>query len=167
MIYPMTTLEDVIEELYLKLGVIDPDHPIEDVAERLGITLFYFEKPPFTMRNTIILDPRLPKELQKEIFAHELAHALFHSGAQVSMPESFRLKQESQAKNFSLHFCIPTFLLREMKFPEYRSHAVSMIAETFQVTNGFAEARLQHYENQIAGAMFHKKIIISHQNMTN
>ncbi|MFC2948579.1 ImmA/IrrE family metallo-endopeptidase [Virgibacillus sediminis] len=163
-----TPLEDAIEELYLKLGVVDPDHPIDDVAERAGITLCYFKNPPFTMRGVINLDPRHSKEKQKEIFGHELCHALFHTGIQLIMPDAFRLKQEYQARNFAFHFCVPTFMLKDIKLPRHRNKAIYKISQIFEVTPVFAEERLIRYERQLIGAAFHqewnKSIAIAEKN---
>ncbi|MGY0692665.1 ImmA/IrrE family metallo-endopeptidase [Virgibacillus sp. FSP13] len=157
--YVMTPLEDLIKKLYQKIGVTDPDHPIDDIALRLDIDLIYLKHFPCSSRGCIVLDPRLSAEKLKEIFGHELAHVLYHVGIQLIMPEMFRQMQEYQARNFALHFCIPTFMLQQINFPEYRCQAISVVAETFGVTNEFAAERLKHYENQITGALFHEELL--------
>ncbi|HLS08140.1 MULTISPECIES: ImmA/IrrE family metallo-endopeptidase [Lentibacillus] len=155
--YVSTLIEDTVEELYLKMGIVDPDHSIEDIAQRLGIQLYYFRKPPFVSRGCIYLDPAIPLEKRKEVFSHELAHILYHSGVQLFMTESFRLLQESQADNFALHFAVPTFMLRELVLSE-RNQAITSIASTFHVTHNFAAKRLNHYEKQIEGLILREKI---------
>jgi len=157
--YTKTLLEDAVEKLYKKLEITDPNHPIDDVARKLNIELHYFEKFPFAMRGTITLDPRLPKKKQKEVFAHELAHVMYHVGIQIIMPESFREKQEYQARNFAFHFCIPTFMMKQMDLHKDRYRAVEEIADTFGVTNKFADERLIHYEKQINGFLFHQELL--------
>lgn len=82
------------------------------------------------------------------------------------MPKAFRLKQEYQARNFALHFCIPTFMLRKINLPSERNHAIAVIADTFEVTNSFAAARLDHYEKQIDGFLFHDKLLKHYETMT-
>lgn len=157
MTYVSTSLEDLVKELYHKIDVKDPDYVIEDIASKLGVNLSYF-KLPFTIPGTININPTHSKKEQKEVFAHELYHNLYHVGIQLDMPEQFRLMQEYKAFNFAMHFCIPTFMLKHLDFPKYRCHAVSMIADTFGTTDTFADKRLDHYEKQITGAMFYEEI---------
>lgn len=149
--YITTPLEDLVEELYEEIGVMDPNYPIEGIADKLGIYLSYFRLPlPFTIPGNIVLNPFHSKEKQKETFAHELNHNLHHAGVQLNMPEQFRLMQEHKAHNFAYHFAVPTFMLRKMRLPKYRNQAVDFIAKNFGVTHAFADKRLEHYERQVS-----------------
>ena len=156
--YTTSHLEDSIERLYQAMEIEDPDYSIFDVAERLSITISYF-KLPFAVPGHIALSPALKEEKQKEVFAHELNHVLFHVGLQIYMPEDFRIMQEYKACSFAMHFAIPTFMLRRLILPDDRYKAITMISETFGVTPSFANKRLIRYENQIAGAMLHEKLL--------
>lgn len=155
--YTNTMLEDLVQDLYSKIRIADPNHSIDEIARRLRINLFYFRSPSFSTEKFISINPYLSPEKQKEVFAHELAHVLYHVGVQFNMPELFRLKQEFQAKNFSLHFCIPTFMLKKIEIPGDRNCAVLLLAETFGVTEKFASERLEKYERQSLGFSLQRK----------
>ncbi|MFA1819558.1 ImmA/IrrE family metallo-endopeptidase [Virgibacillus oceani] len=155
--YVNTSLEDSVQKIYQKIGVRDPDHPMEDTADRIGVYISHW-KLPFLIPGNIVLDPMLSKEKKKEVFGHELCHHLCHVGVQLDMPESFRMLQEYQAKNFALHFCVPTFMLHRLSFPKHRNESIGKIAATFGVTGNFAAERLRHYEKQINGFMVYEKV---------
>ncbi|ALX47483.1 ImmA/IrrE family metallo-endopeptidase [Lentibacillus amyloliquefaciens] len=165
MIYTNTLLEDAIEELYLYVGIRDPDYSVEEMADKLGIVILDY-KLPFSIPGHIFLNPQLSKEKKKELFAHELSHDLYHVGLQINMPMDFRNLQEWQARNFALHFCIPTFMLKKMELPNNRAAASAKIAETFHVTYPFAYKRLKQYEKRIVEAWFHDYLINSINNKT-
>lgn len=156
--YITTYLEDSVQKLYQKMDVKDPNHSIIDIANRLEIYISFCILP-FSIPRNIILDPLLSKEKQKEVFAHELGHRLNHAGLQTDIPDEFRRLQEYQAINFALHFCIPTFMLLKIDMPRYRNQAIQMIAETFGVTCEFSKKRLNHFEKQIQGALFHENLM--------
>src|SRR5699024_4994001 len=123
-----------------------------------GISIYY-QKIPLSVDGTIFIDPFLHKNRQREVFGHELGHVLLHVGIQLGMPEDFRHMQEAKARNFALHFTVPTFMLLELNMPKYRNQAVNLIAETFGVTHDFANERLLHYERQINGKLFYEELL--------
>ena len=49
------------------------------------------------------------------------------------MHKPFQEYQEWQAEQFACHFCVPTFLLNQMKLPQLRSEAIGMIVSHFNV----------------------------------
>lgn len=156
--YTTTPLEDSIQKLYWKIGIKEPKHPIEDIATRIGISIYY-QKIPLSTEGVIFIDPSLSVEQQREVFTHELGHVLHHVGVQLSMPEDFRHMQEAKAQNFALHFAVPTFMLLKLNIPKYRNQAINLIAETFGVTYYFADERLLHYERQITSKLFYEELI--------
>jgi len=156
--YITTPLEDSIQELYRRIGIKKPKHSIEDVAARIGISIYY-QKIPLSTEGIIFINPSLSVEQQREVFAHELGHVLHHVGVQLGMPEDFLHMQEAKAQNFALHFTVPTFMLLELNLPKYRNQAINMIADIFGVTYCFADERLLHYERQIIGNLFYEELI--------
>ncbi|ASK61392.1 hypothetical protein CFK37_03985 [Virgibacillus phasianinus] len=148
--YITTATEDAVKDLYYKMGLVDPDHSVDDIAQRLGIQLFYLRKPSFASHGCIYLDPTIPEKRRKEVFSHELGHILYHSGIQLFMTESYRRMQEWQADNFALHFAVPTFMLKEIELLDW-NQAINSVVTTFNVTPNFAAKRLEHYEKQIQG----------------
>lgn len=152
--YYKSQIEDYIEELYYSLSIFTPEQiDMKLISEKFDIWIHF---APFGSRaicrddlSSIIIDNRIPSYRQWEDFGHELCHILFHAGNQLYVPKLFLDYQEAKAKNFMLHFCIPTFMLRTLDFPETRKEAIYLIAKTFNVSFQVAEQRLLHYENQL------------------
>lgn len=152
--YYTIQIEDYIENFLHSLSIFVPEQlNMTLIAQKLNIWLHF---APFGSRAifrddlpTIIIDNRNTAYQQWEDFGHELCHLLFHVGNQLCMPKLFLDYQEAKANNFMLHFCIPTFMLRKLDFPETRMESIYLIAKTFNVTFHIAEQRLLHYENQL------------------
>ncbi|MES5892928.1 hypothetical protein COM08_12750 [Bacillus wiedmannii] len=152
--YYTTQLEDYIEKLYNSLSISTPEQlDMIIIAKKLNIWLHFapFGSCAICRDNlpSIIIDNRITFYQQWEDFGHELCHILFHVGNQLYVPKLFLNYQEAKAKNFMLHFCIPTFMLRTLDFPETRKESIYLIAKTFNVSFQVAKRRLLHYENQL------------------
>ncbi|MEJ9171596.1 ImmA/IrrE family metallo-endopeptidase [Bacillus cereus] len=158
--YYTTQIEDYIQHLYQSLSIFVPEQiDMIEIAKKLNICLYF---APFGShaieRNgvaSLVIDSRKTKSEHWEDFSHELCHILLHSGNQLSMSKMFLNYQEAKANNFALQFCIPTFMLRRL--PAVHLETLS-IAETFNVTLGFAEKRLLHFENQLFASKLHHAI---------
>ncbi|PHB61126.1 ImmA/IrrE family metallo-endopeptidase [Bacillus wiedmannii] len=154
--YPYTTtiIEDYIEKLYHSLSIFVPEQiDMITIAKKLNIWLHF---APFGSRAicrnnlpSIVIDNRNTPYQQWEDFGHELCHALFHVGNQLLVSKLFLDYQEAKANNFMLHFCIPTFMLNILDFPETRKESIHLIAKSFNVSFQTAQKRLVHYENQL------------------
>jgi len=147
--YQTTHLEDYIKKLLLRIGVSTPFQlDLFNIAGRLGVDLTFSEQPTHYQGSTIKLNINLTKPELWEKFSHEVCHVLRHSGNQLFLPLEFTNLQESQASNFALHFCIPTFMLKKLDLPFSKKEAIRNVAEIFNVTIAFAAERLRRYENQ-------------------
>lgn len=163
--YCKTCMEEYVEQLYMQMGFSAPgDMSIERVSQQLGIAvihssftsraMFYGGKPMINLNRTLS-----PSE-ELETFSHELFHILKETGNQVNTPVMLREMRESKANNFALHFCIPTFMLAGINWPERNSN--NYIAELFHVTVPFAEKRLMLYECRLfQGELDHFNALIS------
>lgn len=159
--YYTTHIEDYIEELYHSLSIFDPEQiDMIIISQKMNIWVHFV---PFGSRAicrndlpSIFIDSRNTMYHQWEDFGHELCHILFHVGNQLRMPKMFLDYQETKAKNFMLHFCIPTFMLRKLVLPDSRVEAISLIADTFNVSLESANDRLLHYENQLLASHIQK-----------
>lgn len=158
--YYMTPLEKEIQKLYERIDVNSPNVQVSELADRLGINLFYYHFS-FSVDGSIFLDSSLSMDKQKEVFAHELCHCLYHVGNQLNLPYLFRQFQEYKATNFALHFCIPTFLLLQINIPNYKPHAAAIVAEEFCVTNELALKKLDYIERQLLGSALQFQLIKS------
>ncbi|HLR80429.1 MAG TPA: ImmA/IrrE family metallo-endopeptidase, partial [Bacillota bacterium] len=87
---------------------------------------------------------------QWQDFGHELGHVLCHAGHQLKMNHMFLKYQEWKANNFMYHFCVPTFMLYQLK--EVNVHNVM---DLFNVEHEFACKRLASFS-------FKKHIIKTH-----
>jgi hypothetical protein len=151
--YSKTDLEDYVETLYRSIGINHPDHLImNEVAQRLNIEVIHseYKSQALRIKNRMIvnLNCNLKSYVdQWEIFGHEIFHVLKDTGNQSLIPVLLRELRESKAKNFALHFCIPTFMLEKIDWKE--ENTIPFIAERFQVTYAFATERLEQYRNRI------------------
>ncbi|CAM4019849.1 ImmA/IrrE family metallo-endopeptidase [Mesobacillus zeae] len=147
--YHTTLLEDWIQNFYFNIGVFHPHQlDIEDIIHRVGYSLTYRNISSRFYNDEVIIDERLTPQQQWQEFAHELCHAERHSGNQLIMPQQFIELQEYQANLFAYHFCVPTFMLRNIVLPSNRKEAALLISGTFNVEFKFAVFRLRIYERQ-------------------
>lgn len=141
-------LEDYIYNLYTSIGITNPKQlDPRIIAPLLGITLIYLPYDSTNTGSVIFLDSRLSKEEQWQEFGHESCHATLHSGNQAKSNHLFREYQEWKANSFALHFCVPTFMLKQVKLPKNKELAIIKICLLFNVEYDFAEKRLEHYLN--------------------
>lgn len=157
--YPTSLLEDWIKDFYYDIGIFHPHQlDLTEIAYRLGMVVSFENMSSRIYKEKVIIDERLPPREQWEDFGHELCHSLRHYGNQMIMSEDFLQLQEFQARYFSLHFCIPTFMLQRLKLPFSRGQAIHLIAETFKVTYLFAKKRLEMYESKISSTFFYEEL---------
>lgn len=159
----LSHLEEYVKNVYCRLGMTSPQHiDMLRIARELDIWVHFEDTGSMMVKHdgmySIVLNQRQSAEEQWEDFAHELCHVLKHAGNHFHMNKLFRELQEFQANQFMYHFCVPTFMLLQMEFPQWRSHAVSMIASAFRVTKKFAERRLELFEQRKAGIQFQKRL---------
>lgn len=159
-----TPLEDYIQKLYHHLGIEEPYQlEIKYVAEKLDISVYFMRTSSKAVDDdgliTIFIDSRLSRMEQWQDFAHELCHVLRHAGNQLISPIEFIKYQEKQADQFALHFCVPTFMLMQLKLPNTFNEAVALICDIFNVTPTFAKARLEKHIRKLQEAHFDETII--------
>jgi len=158
-IYHNSHLEDFVQNVYQQINITDASLiSKETIAHRLGIWLHYWNgKSKYVERDgmfTILLDKRLDSTSQWHEFGHEVCHVLRHSGNQMYMPESFKNLQETQANYFAYHFCVPTFMLHELKLPGHIHQAAVTISDLFNVSYSFAVKRYTMYINKVRSAFY-------------
>ncbi|MDA7028577.1 ImmA/IrrE family metallo-endopeptidase, partial [Bacillus sp. CLL-7-23] len=146
-------LEEEIERIYMQLNIIEPEQiNMDKIAESFNIYLHFEDVNSrmfcFNGYYSIVLDNKLSPEEQWQDFGHELCHVLKHSGDQFKMSFMFRQLQEFQANSFMYHFCVPTFMLENIKLPQLKSEAIKLIGDTFNVTYPFSAKRLEMYRRK-------------------
>lgn len=138
-----THIEDYIYELYSSIGVNGPDDlDMSLIARKLNVEIVY-KQSAFRFENEIIL-VRGNKCEEWIDFGHEMCHFLRHCGSQLTMHPLFRKLQEWQADYFAYHFCVPTFMLKNIK-----GVSVYDIMNLFNVDFDFACKRLEMYKSKL------------------
>lgn len=159
-IYHTSHLEDFVEEIYKQINITEASHiSKETIAGRLGIWLHYWDGKSKGIErknglNSILIDESLDSTVQWHEFGHELCHILRHSGNQLYMTDSFKRLQEEQANIFAYHFCVPTFMLHDLKLPGHIHQAAVIISDTFNVSYSFAAKRYTMYINKVRSAIY-------------
>jgi Zn-dependent peptidase ImmA (M78 family) len=161
--YIYNPLEDQVKKLYQHLSINVPEQiDMIDIAAKLDIWLHFESVSSKAIeRNgvySMFIDKRLSTQEQWQDFGHELCHALLHCGNQLNLPREFVMYQESKARNFALHFCIPTFMLEKLDLPSMEKEAIEMISKSFNVDLKFAKTRLLGWVQQQKSHLFYKKI---------
>ncbi|WP_200416616.1 ImmA/IrrE family metallo-endopeptidase [Virgibacillus salexigens] len=141
--------EDYIRRLLTEVGIHTPHElKIKTLSNALGISVYFWEFSSESVckggRNLIFLNKAKNKQTQWQEFTHEIAHNLWHAGRQEHMPHLFVELQEWQAKYFSYHLCIPTFMLQQIGMV-----SPYQMMELFNVEYDFACHRLEMYENKL------------------
>ncbi|MCP1124601.1 ImmA/IrrE family metallo-endopeptidase [Bacillus sp. 3103sda1] len=150
--YQTTLLEDWITAFYRNLGIWKPsDLCIDKIAHQCNIILLKETVESYYITNDymqmIVIDSRLCKEKQREVFFHELCHVLRHAGMQGMMPPAFRELQEWDAVHFTKYAAIPAHMLQYIRLE--KDTIVADMSEMFGVTPELCKKRLAHIHNKI------------------
>lgn len=153
--YFPTALELWVVNMFKRIGIYTP-HDLEEkaIADFLRIFLYYKSLPTTSYENghfrSITIDQRLPLDVQREAFYHELCHILRHSGWQTGlMPITFKEFQEWDAINFTRYAAIPFHMLRHFDLMD--PDIIPLLADAFKVTPELCQERL----NKIMGNVVH------------
>lgn len=154
--YQMTVLEKWTEDLYKRLNLHQPSQiSISYIAERLNIWVHYLDVRSKSIEASagmysLFIDNRLPANLQRLEFLHELCHLLRHgSDNQTLMPEHFTRAQEDESERFILYAATPCSMISRMTLPEQREDAISYLAAEFQVPAELALQRIDQIQRRV------------------
>lgn len=144
----MNRTELYIKKLYHSLNVFySYQLTICNISDKLNLPIIYW---PYSSEITlykdnykVFINEKLNDQQRWQDFGHEVGHHL-HEGSQSNMHNLFLNYQECQAKYFSYHFCVPTFMLESLKEVN-----VDVIVNKFNVEYDFAFKRLEMYQNKI------------------
>lgn len=153
--YQTPPLEKKITELYRRHDINKPSHlSIELLAKKFNVWVHYHNKRSKGIEvskgvYSMFLDNRLPEDLQRLEFFHELCHLLRHAGNQIIMPEQFTIAQENEADRFVFYAAIPFFMIEKLSLPYTRGEAIGYISREFKVPLNFARKRFEQIEDRI------------------
>lgn len=143
--YSPSTVEKWVSDLFIRADILSPADIIpERISEAFGIDYSLWNGTALSYRSEdgkrfYILESKSADRLErKKHFFHELCHALRHVGDQRKMIESFRQKQEWDAKLFVLYAAIPYHMINFDK--NYTFHD---LMHEFDVSEELAFARLE------------------------
>lgn len=153
--YQMTALEKWTEDLYQRIGIRKPaDISIDYIAKQLNIWVHYLDVRSKAIEAaagmySMFIDNRLPPELQRLEFLHELCHLLRHAGKSTLMPGVFTQAQRDESDRFILYASMPYTMISENTLPELREDAVTELAVAFQVPVPLALQRIDQIQRRI------------------
>jgi len=161
--YRPTPLEQWIESLWRRAGIVTPDQlTVDEVASRLNVWVHYLNQKSKALEwmglRSILVDKRLSRAEQWEDFLHELCHVLRHAGNQTLMPRSFLESQEADANRFALYASVPFYMLRHYRLPDRLSEAADLIAAQFGVTHTLAYRRLEQIQRRTFEAVLWEEV---------
>lgn len=164
--YTYSHLEDFIRKTYRDLNIHSPaELNIYRIADTLGIGLYPISTSSqalqFDGRYYIFLNNTLTPPERFETFGHELGHILLHTGNQKTMNENYRVYQEWKANLFTMHFCVPTFMLQQLPTHHLNEQTIS---EVFGVTLNFANKRLSLHHQKILDYQSMRKLQVIMEN---
>lgn len=138
-----------VKSLFESLLITNPYQlSIQHITEKLDIKIIYWEfSSAIAERNgkcNLFINQNLNKQHQWQEFGHEMKHFCFDRGNQNDLFNSFIYYQEVKADYFAYHFCIPTFMLEQLK--EVTIHEIARI---FHVDLNFAARRFDMYKNEL------------------
>lgn len=149
----MNRTERFVTSIYQYLKILNPEElTIENVSEKLNLSIIYW---PYTSEMTdykgnfkVFINETLNNRQQWQDFGHEMSHYFKDQCNPNLLKESFVNYCESKADYFSCHFCVPTFMLMQLK-----GVTVYDVMNLFNVELDFAYKRLEMYKNKIIERM--------------
>lgn len=153
--YHTTQLEQYVEDLYIRIGITEPQQlTIDELSQRLNIWVYYENIRSRAIDSatgmcSMFIDNRLLPQLQWLEFLHELCHLLRHAGNQTIMPSSFLEAQEEEADRFAMYASVPFSILSRLPVPDRRSEAIAYIADEFRIPPDIAEKRLEQIQRKV------------------
>jgi hypothetical protein len=150
-LYRTTALEDWVTNFYIRLRILHPKQiNIESIAKMNDIFIHHKPLPSdhkvIGRYRGITIDTRKPKELQREIFFHELCHILRHCGVQSMMKAAFREMQERDARHFTRYAAIPYHMIRFIDLDD--PYVIDQMVDNFKVTPELCLERLEQIKSR-------------------
>lgn len=151
----MTALEKWTEDLYKRLKLVQSSQiSIAYISERLNIWVHYLDVRSKSVEASagmysMFIDNRLPANLQRLEFLHELCHLLRHASNHTLMPEHYTQAQEDESERFILYAAMPFSMISRMTLPELREDAITYLAAEFQVPTELALQRIDQIQRRV------------------
>lgn len=145
----MNQTEQFVMNFYQSINVYEPLLlSIELIIEALNIELVYWNHTSaiakYHNRYTVFINESINVQQQWQEFGHEMYHYFYDETNYDLLHENYAEYGESKADYFAYHFCVPTFMLYNLKGVD-----VYDVMELFNVEFDFALRRLEMYKNKM------------------
>lgn len=145
----MNQTEQFILTFYQSINVFEPMHlSLNKITSALNIKLIYWSHTSAIAelkgRYCLFINKALNKCRQWQEFGHEIYHYLYDHVVYDRLHECYAGYGESKADYFAYHFCVPTFMLKNLKEVN-----ANVVANTFNVEFDFALRRLEMYQSKM------------------
>ncbi|MFT8362963.1 MAG: ImmA/IrrE family metallo-endopeptidase [Sporolactobacillus sp.] len=143
--YSPSTVERWVSDLFIQAGILSPTQLLpERISEAFGIDYSLWNGSALSYRSEdgkqfyILENKASSRSERKQHFLHELCHALRHVGDQRKMVETFRQRQEWDAKLFVLYAAVPYHMINCT-----RNYSIQDLAAEFDVSKELAWQRIE------------------------
>lgn len=145
----MNATEKFVMRFYQNIDIHDPFLLSKEmIVDCLGIKLIYWKNTSSIAKYQgnyyLFLNENLTEQRQWQEFGHEMYHYFYDDTNYCLLKESFAEYGETKADYFAYHFCVPTFMLQELK-----EVSVYDVMELFNVEFDFALKRLEMYKHRL------------------
>lgn len=152
----MNVTENFVIKFYHSIGITEPYQlSIDVISKKLRISIVYWNYTSEINKRKgkyrMFLNKNLSKCGQWVDFGHELGHYFHDEEHQSCLPQQYIDYQEFKANYFSYHFCVPTFMLQNL-----RGVTVYDVMHLFNVEFDFAYRRLEMYKHKVITGGFRK-----------
>src|SRR5690625_1424019 len=147
-------IEEDISLFYKSKGFHYPhDLNEQDIAESLGVTLIYSNRPTYAYVDhdikLINIENELPTIIRREHFFHEVCHVVRHSGSQLLMHEAFVDYQEMDSSRFIRYASLPYHMIIEYDFTD--PFLIQNLSVDFNVNPALCFERMQEMKRNCFG----------------
>ena len=147
----MNLTERFIMNFYQSISIsCSSELSIMNIAEKLDLEVHFWNFGSAIAERKgiykIFINNNLNARQQWQEFGHEMSHYFFDQQDKKLMFSSFIDYRETKADYFAYHFCVPTFMLYNLKGVD-----VYDVMDLFNVEFDFALRRLEMYSNKVLG----------------
>jgi len=145
----MNHIEQYIQQFYKSIKINDPLLlTVELIVDYLDLEVMYWPHSSsiatYNNQYIIFLNDRLSMQQQWQDFGHEMYHYFYDETNYNYLKETYATYGESKADYFAYHFCVPTFMLMQLK-----EVSVDVITRLFNVEFDFALRRFEMYKSKV------------------
>jgi len=145
----MNRTERYIQKLFLSLGInCISQLNIKELSNKLNLDVLFWnygsELAYYNGCFKVFINNNQSMQCMWQDFGHEMYHYFYDETNYNYLKETYATYGESKADYFAYHFCVPTFMLMQLK-----EVSVYVITNLFNVEYDFAFRRLEMYQSKL------------------